>query len=189
MIAEVQLRTPEATDGAALYHLVSRCPPLDANSRYCNLLQCTHFADTSVAAVRGGELVGFVTAYLLPHDPKTLFVWQVAVDEAGRGRGLARRMLLDILQRPVCRGATHLETSITSDNEASWRTFRGFAQSFGAALERGPWLSSHVHFEGRHPSELLVRIGPFDATAAEARTPETKKPARWRPRIETEETT
>jgi hypothetical protein len=44
------LREPGAADGPALHALVEQCPPLDPNSRYCNLLQITHFAGTAVVA-------------------------------------------------------------------------------------------------------------------------------------------
>ena len=44
------ITAPDATDGVAVHDLVQRCPPLDSNSLYCNLLQCTHFAATSALA-------------------------------------------------------------------------------------------------------------------------------------------
>src|SRR5215831_20895561 len=103
-------RTPHATDGPAVHRLLSRCPPLDANSRYCNLLQCTHFADTSVVVEQDGEVVGFVAAYLKPRRATTLFVWQVAVAPEYRRQRLATRMLTWILMRNACRAVTHLET-------------------------------------------------------------------------------
>ncbi|MDA3870409.1 MAG: diaminobutyrate acetyltransferase, partial [Gammaproteobacteria bacterium] len=89
----IELRKPISTDGAAVHRLISQCPPLDTNSMYCNLLQCTHFADTSVAAVQENELVGFVSGYIVPQRADTLFVWQVAVGDKARGQGLAGRML------------------------------------------------------------------------------------------------
>src|SRR5690606_15860277 len=70
----IRLRRPRAADGAALFDLIAACPPLDLNSRYCNLLHCTHFADTSVAAERDGVLVGFISGYLPPRRSDTLFV-------------------------------------------------------------------------------------------------------------------
>ena len=84
---QLHLRQPTATDGANLFELVAQCPPLDGNSMYCNLLQCSHFADTSVAAETDGELVGFISAYRVPERRDTLFVWQVAVGASARGRG------------------------------------------------------------------------------------------------------
>ena len=86
---DIIIRTPAASDGAAVNELIERCKPLDENSVYCNLLQCSHFNDTCVLAEAEGEVVGFVSGYLLPKRDDRLFVWQVAVDERARGRSLA----------------------------------------------------------------------------------------------------
>src|SRR5690606_10951711 len=112
--ASWRLVQPDAGMGCAVAKLVERCPPLDRNSVYCNLLQCHHFAATSVAAVgTAGELLGFISAYLLPERPNTLFIWQVAVDPRARQQGLAHNMLLELLGRPRCLGVTFIETTVT----------------------------------------------------------------------------
>ncbi|MFW9674712.1 hypothetical protein V3H45_25585, partial [Vibrio parahaemolyticus] len=73
----VMLRRPTDGDGYNLHQLVARCQPLDTNSVYCNLLQCSDFADTAIAAENAqGELVGFISGYRPPSRPDTLFVWQ-----------------------------------------------------------------------------------------------------------------
>ncbi|ONF44371.1 diaminobutyrate acetyltransferase [Marinobacter lutaoensis] len=157
----ITLRQPTKDDGFRLHQLVAECPPLDPNSIYCNLLQCSHFADTAVAAEKDGELVGFISGYRLPKQPETLFVWQVAVHEKGRGQGLAKRMLKEIVGRESCREVTHLETTITGDNAASWALFRSFARDLGAELSYHEHFERARHFGGQHDSEFLLRIGPF----------------------------
>src|SRR5690554_4318868 len=108
------LRIPQATDGHALNQLVERCPPLDTNSVYCNLLQCTDFSATSIAADNPeGELVGFISGYRPPSRPDTLFIWQVAVDDRMRGQGLASSMLLELIRRTADAGVRWLETTIS----------------------------------------------------------------------------
>lgn len=162
--ALISLRHPRAADGPALHALVAACPPLDANSRYCNLLHCTHFAATSVAAERrDGELAGFISAYLPPQRPDTLFVWQVAVRADARGVGLGRRMLRHLLARPACAGVRYLDTTVTADNAASEAMFRGLAGDLDARVRRHRWFDRDRHFEGAHDSEYLLRIGPFAA--------------------------
>ncbi len=156
----ITFRIPNATDGAALHRLIARCAPLDTNSLYCNLLHCSHFADTAIAAEMAGELVGFVSGYRLPQQPDTLFVWQVAVDEQARGRGLAVRMLTELLRRHR-HSVSHLHTSITPGNDASWNTFRRLASQFGAPLNISTLFDKEQHFDGAHDSEMLVHIGPF----------------------------
>lgn len=128
---------------------------------YCNLLQATHFASTSVSAKRGSELLGFISAYALPERPDTLFIWQVAVDESARGSGLALSMLQHILQRPHCSAIRALETSITASNSASWSLFRRLASNLNARLEESILFDQTDHFRGSHDTETLVHIGPF----------------------------
>jgi L-2,4-diaminobutyric acid acetyltransferase len=84
---DLLLMPPDNTLGHQVAELVNRCPPLDTNSTYCNLLQCHHFANTSCAALTPNKrLVGFVSGYIVPQAPDTLFIWQVAVDHSQRGK-------------------------------------------------------------------------------------------------------
>jgi len=95
---KARLRKPTPDDGFALNQLVATSPPLDPNSIYCNLLQCTHFSDTAIAAEANGELVGFVSGYIPPNKPTTLFVWQIVIAKTMRGQGLAKQMLAQLLR-------------------------------------------------------------------------------------------
>lgn len=145
-----------------MFRLVEQCAPLDPNSMYCNLLQCKHFSDTSVAAVMGDELVSFTSGYLLPGRNDTLFLWQIAVGEKARGKGLATRMVMDILGRPHCRDIRYIETTITESNRASWALFRKIAGLLDSAkLNTSVMFDRKTHFADQHDSEILVRIGPF----------------------------
>lgn len=152
------LRKPVAKDGAEIWKLVRACRPLDENSMYCNLLQCDHFTDTCVVAELSGEVVGWVSAYVMPNEPDTLFVWQVAVSDAARGRGLGALMLQSILNRPQCEDVTRVQTTITADNEASWALFRKFARSRGAEMDVEAYYTQALHFQERHKTEHLVTI-------------------------------
>lgn len=164
MTAKPRFRLPVPEDGASVHNLIAHCPPLDGNSLYCNLLQCTHFSDTSVAAEIDGELSGFISGYLIPQRPSTLFIWQVAVGESARGMGLANQMLKEILARPACAGVGQLETTITPDNKASWALFQGLARDLGAPVQSSVMFDQHRHFGGLHASEMLVCIGPFQVS-------------------------
>lgn len=158
---EITLRRPTAEDGRHLHALVAANPPLDPNSLYCNLLQCTHFADTAVAAFKGGQLIGFVSGYIPPGQPHVLFVWQLVVDKAGRGQGLAKRLLRAQLGADACRHVTHIHTTITPDNQASWGVFKSLASEWGADLSSAVHFDKDAHFGGEHDSEHLVEIGPI----------------------------
>jgi L-2,4-diaminobutyric acid acetyltransferase len=165
------LRKPRPGDGARVWQLVADCPPLDRNSMYCNLLQCSDFADTCVLAELRGRLVGWVSGYRPPDDPGTLFVWQVAVHEDARGMGLAKKMLCDLLERDDCDDVGYLKTTITPENDASRALFQSFAEKYRAPLRESSGFDAEKHFRGRHDSERLITIGPFSAqTSADGPT-------------------
>lgn len=156
------LRKPQATDGYALNQLVKRCPPLDTNSVYCNLLQCTDFSDTSIAAENTeGELVGFISGYRPPSRPDTLFIWQVAVDSSMRGQGLAISMLMGLIQRTAKEGVCWLETTISPGNGASEALFAKAFRTLGVEAQTSVLFDSATHFDGQHDDEVLYRAGPF----------------------------
>ncbi len=158
---ELELRHPRPTDGFQLNQLIAASPPLDTNSVYCNLLQCQHFAETSVAAVAGDEVVGFISGYLLPNDPETLFVWQVVVGEKCRGQGLAKRMLNWLVAAAPLENARHLITSITPDNQASWMLFESLARDWQAQASKDMLFTRERHFANQHDDEYLLRISPL----------------------------
>lgn len=152
--------------GVAVHDLVAACPPLDRNSLYANLIQCSHFAATCAVALEGDQAVGWVSGHLLPAvsavAPDTWFLWQVAIAPGMRGQGLAQRLIADILARPACAGVHFIETTITPDNEASWHLFRGVAKRLGASMAHEVGFDRDRHFAGRHDTEMVVRIGPFN---------------------------
>ncbi|WP_306047219.1 diaminobutyrate acetyltransferase [Nioella sp. MMSF_3534] len=152
------LREPAAEDGAEIWDLVRACKPLDENSMYCNLIQCDHFRDTCVVAELDGKVVGWVSAYVLPYDPETLFVWQVAVSETARGTGLGSLMLSSLLERPACADVHRLQTTITADNEPSWALFRKFAGHRDSKLDVQAHYTQALHFRDRHSTEHMVTI-------------------------------
>jgi L-2,4-diaminobutyric acid acetyltransferase len=159
-----RLRKPNAADGAEIWALVKSCKPLDENSMYCNLVQAEHFRDTCVVAEMDGEIVGWISGHMIPAKNE-LFVWQVAVSPAARGLGLGKKMLLDLIERDVCESATHLKTTITEDNDASWALFKSFARSIGGDVEDKPHYECDTHFDGHHDTEHMVTISLPEADA------------------------
>ena len=155
---EITLREPVGEDGSAVWELVKECKPLDENSMYCNLIQCDHFAETCVLAEIDGEAVGWISAYIRPDDPDTLFVWQVAVSAKARGAGLGTRMLEHILDREVCADVTQMQTTITTDNDASWALFSRFADRQDGDMDSEPHFKREEHFDGAHATEHMVTI-------------------------------
>lgn len=164
---KIKFRKPQSKDGAAVYNLIKRCPPLDTNSMYCNLLQCGDFADTSIAAFdEKGKLVGFISGYRPPARQETLFVWQVAVCPSARGQKLGNRMLMELADRLSDEGVEYIETTITPDNQASQAMFARFFSSLSAPVEKSVKFACEDHFNGAHDDEVLYRAGPFKLAIA-----------------------
>ncbi|MGJ3259125.1 MAG: diaminobutyrate acetyltransferase [Rhodospirillales bacterium] len=155
------LRRPTPDDGVAVNDLVEQCKPLDENSVYCNLLQCSHFSETSSLAELEGDVAGFVSGYVVPEQMDSLFVWQVAVAPEARGLKLAKRMIIDILRRPAAKEIRHIKTTITPDNKASHGVFKSVAKELGAEIERDVLFDTEQHFDGQQKTEVLWNIGPF----------------------------
>ncbi|MFH8611338.1 diaminobutyrate acetyltransferase [Streptomyces sp. NPDC018029] len=159
----LRLDSPVVADGATIWRIARDSKVLDLNSSYSYLLWCRDFAATSVVARDAdGEPVGFITGYIRPERPNTLVVWQVAVDHAQRGRGLAGA-LLDGLTSKVAAGRalTAVETTITPGNTASERLFTSYAARHGASLERTVLFDAGLFPDGGHEPEVLYRIGPL----------------------------
>lgn len=160
------LRTPTTADGAALHALIRACKPLDENSLYCNLLQCTHFAATCCVALRGERMLGFVSGYRLPEHPEVYFLWQVGVHADAAGQGLAKRMIQHILARPSCAGVSTLHTTITLDNAPSRQLFASLAKAEGAELREQDFFRPEHFGDSGHAAEYLFEIGPLSSPPA-----------------------
>ncbi len=159
--ADLVMRAPQLADGPALAALIRACPPLDANSTYAYLLLCRDFAATCAVVVGlDGKLAGAVTGYRPPERSEVLFIWQVAVATAWRGRGLASALLDHLLSRSALADVTHVETTIGPDNHGSEQLFHRLARRRGSPLTVTP-LFDASHLGASHAAELLHRIGPF----------------------------
>lgn len=157
----IDLRPPSSEDGTHVHNLIRKSAFLDDNSLYCYLLLCTHFAETSVVATMGEQIVGVVTAYIPPQQPDTLFVWQVAVDTSAQHRGVASRMLNHILDREVCTPVRFVETTVTQDNAASRAMFASLARRRDSSIDESVMFDRHIHFLNLHDTEYKLRIGPL----------------------------
>jgi L-2,4-diaminobutyric acid acetyltransferase len=155
---ELVIAPPTVDDGPALHRLAAEAGGLDVNTRYAYLIWARDFASTSVIARLDGEPAGFVSGFRRPEAPETLLVWQVAVGPAARGKGVAGRML-DALFAQVP-GVTHMETTVTPDNDASNAMFRSFARRHDTGFTHSELFTETQLGDGHEP-EFLYRIGPI----------------------------
>lgn len=153
------LRPPAPADGAAMWAL-ARDSGLDLNSPYAYLLAGQHWRSTSVVAMQGEEIEGFVMGYRPPPEPDSLFVWQVAVSARRRGNGLGRTMIHHVLDRVRPRGVLGLLATVTPSNEASRRLFRAVAADRGARYEERPLFDAEL-FPEAHEAEHRIVVSPI----------------------------
>ncbi|MFG3024712.1 diaminobutyrate acetyltransferase [Streptomyces sp. NPDC048254] len=154
---------PRIVDGKFLWRIARDSELLDLNSLYTYLLWCRDFAKTSlVARDNGGTPIAFVTGYIRPDRPDTLFVWQIAVDSEYRGRGLAGEILDALTERVAStHGVKAVEATVTPDNIASDKLFTSYAQRRQATLHRIVLFDSSLFSDSTHQSEVLYRITPI----------------------------
>jgi diaminobutyrate acetyltransferase len=155
---DVSFRSPSVGDAAAVWRIARDCESLDLNSSYAYLLWCAHFSATSSVAVVGGEAVGFVTGYVPPDQPDTLMIWQIAVRDDARGRGIAQALLDSVTDRQ--QGIRWLKTTIAQSNTASRALFTAFADGRAAIISRTCMFSTS-DFPDQHEPEDLYVIGPL----------------------------
>lgn len=156
------LRCPQLADGLKIYQLIADSPPLDVNSSYLYFLQSSHFAQTCVLAEQDGELLGFVSGYLRPDKPTELFVWQMVVAEAGRGKGIAKQLVRQQLKQALALQPelATLSCTISPSNQASQGVFKSLANYFGLQLTKDEFLTE-AHFAGQeHEAEDYYCLQP-----------------------------
>lgn len=157
-----RFRHPEVDDGTAIWELVQETGVLDINSAYSYIMLGEYFSDTCLIAENKGRMVGFVSGFIPQKQPDTLFIWQIAVAGTERGRGLARTLLMKILEQPACADLQYLECTVTPSNKPSTRLFRSIARELGTELHIKSGFDGDLFPEDGHEGERLFRIGPFD---------------------------
>ena len=158
----IQYRHPRLEDGAAIWKLVEESSVLDSNSTYLYLLLCHHFSDTCFVAEFNGSIVGFLSSYTPPNDPKSIFVWQIAVHTSMRRRGVALAMLNLLVDEMAVNEISFLEASVTPSNTASRRLFGAFAKKHHVDCIEETLFTKEQFGEQFHEEEILLRLGPFN---------------------------
>lgn len=158
----VDFRNTEVADAASIWCLVRDSGALDLNSQYAYLLLCDHFARTCLVASVNNRLAGFVSAYLPPNRPATLFVWQIGIAPTMRKQGLAKSLLQQLIRLPACEHVRFLEATVTPSNRASRNLFAAFARDNRAELHVEPaYQATDFATNSSHEAEELFRIGPL----------------------------
>lgn len=130
----LSLRALGPDDAAAVQQAVIACPPLTLHTPYTYWVMLGAQRGMCVGAYAEDELAAFALSLHL--GPERLFVWQIGVLPAHRGRNLGVRLLGDLWGRARQRGIDRVETTIAPDNVASRLAFERFAITHGLVMRR-----------------------------------------------------
>lgn len=157
-----RFRKPRLEDGAEVWRLVKNTGILDLNSSYSYLMWCSEFSETSVIVEANNEIIGFISGFIKPTSPNRLFIWQVAVGESERGKGLASKMLHHLLSRDACIDINYIETTVSPSNIPSQKLFHSLARDLEVEMHVSTGFTENDFPEQGHEDELLHQIGPFN---------------------------
>lgn len=156
-----RFRKPNKEDGTGIWELIKGTRTLDLNSAYSYLMLCEFFPDTCVVVEDDHQIIGFVSAFRPPLLRDTIFVWQVAVHESKRGKGLGIKLLQELLKRKSCENIHYLEATVSPSNLPSQSLFKGLAKHLNCSCNISECFSEDLFPEPGHEAEQIYRIGPF----------------------------
>jgi len=157
---EIKITSPTKKNGVAITKLVERCPPLDLNSTYHYLIQSHYFSSSCSIAFDNDKLIAFVSGFINPSKNNVLFIWQVAIDEDCRGKGLGIELIEFRLKQH--KNINSIETTITKKNTASRRMFQKFCDKYKTRLSELILFDKEQDFSNECDSEILLKIGPLN---------------------------
>ena len=155
----IKITFPTKKNGSAVAKLIKSCPPLDLNSIYHYLIQSHYFDKTCSVALKGVKIVAFVSGFIKPTNKNCLFIWQVAIDESFRGKGLGIELIEFLLEQN--KDVSTIETTITKNNLASRRMFQKIVEKYKTKMSEETLFDKKENFSNEHESEILITIGPI----------------------------
>jgi L-2,4-diaminobutyric acid acetyltransferase len=156
---KIKITFPTKKNGSAVEKLIKRCPPLDLNSTYHYLIQSYYFNRTCSVAFDGEKIVAFVSGFIKPTNKNCLFIWQVAIDEDYRGKGLGIELIEFLLNQN--KEVNTIETTITKNNIASRRMFQKIVEKYETRMSEETLFDKEEDFSNEHDSEMLITISPI----------------------------
>src|SRR5699024_232781 len=155
-------REPTDSDGKEKYRIVEETTVLDVHSSYSYLLSSKFFSKTSIISTCDDKVMGFVSGFLQPDSPDTLFVWQVAVDSDFRGYGLATTLIQQLIdQVDEKKDVQYLEATVTPSNIPSSKLFQGLAKKNDTDCSIFECFKEEHFPDPDHEAEMTYRIGPL----------------------------
>ena len=154
-------RKPKSSDASGIYNLVKESKILDVNSEYLYALIGLHHVKTSAVIENNDKIIGFTSGYLTGNKNDILFIWQIAIDQSFRNKGLALKMLKEILSRQSSKKIKYLHLTISPSNNSSFRLFKALAMSLNSKIKKKQLFGKDLFSQG-HEKEDLYIIGPIN---------------------------
>jgi len=153
-------RYPKVTDGANIWNLVKKSGKLDVNSPYFYLTMCHWFSKSSmiVEHIEENCLVGAVIGFMQPQKQEKLFIWQIAIEDEYRGKGIALQLLDELARQTNCH---YIEATIAPSNASSKRLFEKLASNNEVAIVKREGFETEFFPNEAHEKEDLYIIGPL----------------------------
>lgn len=121
-----------------------------------------YYTDTCVVAKLDQELVGFITAFIPPKQPDTVFIWQIGVDPDHSGKGIGSQLLDQLLDQVKETDIQYVEATITPSNKASQALFEKLAKRHDTSCQVQTFFTLDLFpTQDQYEEELKFRIGPL----------------------------
>ncbi|GGR89909.1 MULTISPECIES: GNAT family N-acetyltransferase [Streptomyces] len=160
----VAYRAPTPRDALPAWRLARKTPRSDSPGPHYYARWFRDFADTSLVAATGRDVLGFLIGYRRPDALDTYFVLHT---EAGPHHGapaLGTHLLRAAAEREVAKGARFVEAAVPPGNTAGTEACEQLARWYGAHTHREPLFHASWFPGGEHDG-ILHRIGPLHGSS------------------------
>lgn len=126
------IRNIEEKDAPLLRYLAKRCQPLDVHTHYTYWVVSNYFGSGGFILEADNAPAGYI---MTVDTPSAVFVWQIGLLEAHRGKGLSQQLIAAAASYAKS-VAKNMEVTISADNKASYSAFSQFCKKNQIRFER-----------------------------------------------------
>ena len=138
---------------------VKRSRPLDLHTVFAYWILFKYFDDTCFVLEEEGRIIGFVSGVISSKQPEILYLWQIGIDPAYRGRRHAETLIKRVVEIARAKGCRCLQVTIAPDNESSYKVFSRFARDHGLSFSKTGEVDVFDSFIDAKIFENLYEIG------------------------------
>jgi len=124
----VTIRQAGEEEFLEIHRFISGCGVLESYAEHFFKIILRYFGNTSFLAEADGKIAGLMWGFGSQKDPETFFLWQIGVDPAFRGEGIAHRIMEHAEEHLPRLGFRRIEVTVAPENVPSRRLFerRGY---------------------------------------------------------------